>query len=84
MVSGYRYFVDTAAARTLTLPASPSVGNEIQVFDASNLAGTNNITIDPNNGKIDGVNEQYLVDINGAAILITYTGSTFGWRITEW
>ena len=23
LVSGYRYFVDTAAARTLTLPASP-------------------------------------------------------------
>ncbi len=31
LVAGRRYFVDTTAARTLTLPASPAVGNEIVV-----------------------------------------------------
>ena len=50
--SGYRYFVDTSAARTLTLPASPAVGNEILVFDASGTAATNNVTINSNSGKI--------------------------------
>ena len=81
MVSGYRYFVDTTAARTLTLPASPSVGAEVQIFDASNSAGTYNITIDPNSAKIEGVVEQYLIDVNGAAVTMTYTGSAFGWKV---
>ena len=38
------YMVDTTAARTLTLPASPTLGNEIHIFDATGNAATNNIT----------------------------------------
>jgi hypothetical protein len=81
ITSGYRYFVDTTAARTLTLPASPSVGDEIQIFDANNSASTYNITVDSNSAKIEGVVEQYLIDVNGAAVTMTYTGSTFGWKV---
>ena len=44
LVAGVRYFVDTTSARTLTLPASPSVGDEIQIYDASGAAATNRIT----------------------------------------
>ena len=80
LVAGYRYFVDTSAARTLTLPASPSVGDEIQIFDASGTAGTNNITINSNSGKINGVVQDLILDANGAVAILTYTGSTYGWR----
>jgi hypothetical protein len=80
LVAGRRYFVDTTAARTLTLPASPAVGNEIQVFDASGLAGTNNITINSNSGKINGAVQDLILDANGAVAILTYTGSTYGWR----
>ena len=55
MIAGYRYFVDTSASRTLTLPSSATIGDEIQIFDSTNTAGTNNITINSNNGKIEGV-----------------------------
>ena len=80
LVAGRRYFVDSTAARTLTLPASPAVGNEIQIFDASGLAGTNNITVSSNGGKINGVVQDLILDANGAVAILTYTGSTYGWR----
>lgn len=76
-----RYFVDTSAARTLTLPASPSVGDEIQIFDASGTANTYNITVSRNSLKINGTNDDLLIDVNGAAATLIYTGSTYGWVV---
>lgn len=75
-----RYFVDTTAARTLTLPASPNVGDEIQIFDATGSAGTNNITVLRNALKINGITDDALLNANGAAASFVYTGSTYGWR----
>jgi collagen type VII alpha len=80
LTAGVRYFVDTTAARSLTLPASPSVGDEIQIVDASGTAGTNNITILRNSLKINGVTDDAAIDINGGAAVLLYTGSTYGWR----
>jgi len=80
LVTGYRYFVDTSAARTLTLPANPSVGNEITIFDATGTAGTYNITIGSNSKKINGSVQDLILDANGAVAILTYTGSTYGWR----
>lgn len=81
LAAGYRYFVDTSAARTLTLPASPSVGDEIQVFDATNTAATYNITLGSNSLKINGTVQDAELDTNGAAVALVYTGSTYGWRL---
>jgi hypothetical protein len=75
-----RYFVDTTAARSLTLPASPSVGDEIQIFDATGTAGTNNITVLRNALKINGITDDALLNANGVAASFVYTGSTYGWR----
>jgi hypothetical protein len=80
LTAGVRYFVDTTAARSLTLPASPSVGDEIQIVDASGTAGTNNITILRNSLKINGVADNAVIDVNGGAAVLLYTGSTYGWR----
>ena len=82
LVAGRRYFVDTTAARTLTLPASPAVGNEIVVIDATGTAGTNNITINSNNLKINGEVQNAIIDLDGGAALFLYTGSTYGWRMS--
>ena len=81
LVAGTRYFVDTTAARTLTLPASPSVGDEIQIFDASGTAGTYNITVLRNSLKINGLTDNLILDVNGAAAILIYTGSAYGWTV---
>lgn len=78
---GYRYFVNTSSAITITLPSLPSLGDEVQVFDASGYAGTNNITIIRNNNKINGLLEDAIIDVDKAGAVLVYTGSTLGWRL---
>ena len=75
------YFVNTSAARTLTLPASPSTGDELYIFDASNNALTNNITVLPNSNKVQGSVQNLIIDSNAATVALTYTGSSYGWAV---
>lgn len=82
MEAGYRYLVDTTSARTLTLPATPAVGDEIQIFDASENAATNNITVNNNSEKINGELDTALLDVDALAAVFVYTGSTYGWRMS--
>jgi hypothetical protein len=81
LVAGYRYLVDTSAVRTLTLPASPVSGAEVQIFDATNTASVNNITVNNGGSLINGVSDVLVIDVNGAVATLVYTGSTLGWRI---
>lgn len=81
LVSGNNYYVDTTAARTLTLPASPSVGDQIEIFDASGTAGTYNITLDRNNKLINGNAGNFIIDVNGGWYTLVFTGNTYGWVV---
>ena len=80
LASNNKYFVDTSAARTLTLPASPSVGDQILIFDASGTAGTYNITVNSNSNYINGSASNLIIDVNGGAAGLTYTGGGYGWK----
>jgi hypothetical protein len=74
-------FVDTSAsAHTVTLPSSPSLGEKVLIADLADNAGTNNIIVNRNSSKIDGVEENFLIDINNGKIEFIYTNSTYGWR----
>jgi hypothetical protein len=77
----YNYFVDTSAARTLTLASAPSLGDTIAIIDAAGLAATNKITVDSNGGKINGTVQDLEIDMNNAAVVLIYTGSSYGWRV---
>ena len=81
LVAGNRYFVNTSAARTLTLPASPSLNDEIQVFDASGTANTYNITISRNSNLINGNAGNFIIDVAGGWYTLVYTGATYGWKV---
>jgi hypothetical protein len=74
-----RYLVNTSAVRTLTLPASPANGDEIQVFDVTGTAATNNITLASNSLKINGTVQDLDIDINSDVVALIYTGATYGW-----
>jgi len=81
LVAGNRYFVNTSAARTLTLPASPSLNDEIQILDASGTANTYNITVSRNGNLINGNAGNLIVDTAGGWYTLVYTGSTYGWKV---
>lgn len=77
-----KVFVNTSAsAKTIILPASPNVGDEVQIFDINANAGTNNITIGNNSKKINGVLDTALLDVNAVAAVFVYTGTNYGWRM---
>lgn len=76
-----KYFVNTGVARTLTLPTSPSVGDEIYIFDASGTAATYNITVSRNSNYINGAASNLIIDVNGGAAALFYTGATYGWKV---
>jgi hypothetical protein len=82
LASGNSYMVDTTAARTLTLPASPSLGAEVHIFDATGSAGTNNITVANNSTNINGQNTNLTIDSNYAAVNLVYVGAAYGWRVS--
>ena len=80
MAANYNYFVDTTAVRTLTLPASPALGDTIVIYDASGTAATNNITVARNGNLINGQSTNAIIDVNQSSSLFVYTGATVGWR----
>lgn len=74
------YLVNTAAqAITLTLPGSPSLGNEIFFIDIADNASANNITIARNGSNIAGVAADLTISTDGAAFQLVYTNATYGW-----
>ena len=75
------YWVNTTSGTiTITLPASPTVGDVLEFSDYSRTWGTNAVTINPNSLKFQGntsPNPEY--NTNGQSIKIVYSGSTQGW-----
>jgi hypothetical protein len=81
LVAKKRYFVTSASALTLTLPASPALNDEIQILDASGNSSTYNITVARNANKINGGENNLIIDTNGGWYTLLYTGSTYGWKV---
>jgi hypothetical protein len=74
------YMVNTSsAAITVTLPAAPSISDQIAIVDFQETAATNNITLNPNGLKIDGVTSNALINKGGEGVTILYSGTTRGW-----
>lgn len=75
--SNYGYIVNANAATTITMPASPSVGDAVFVIDASGNASSYNITIDGNGSNVDSW-PQMIVDTDKTAVEFMYV------RAGEW
>jgi len=79
-----RYFIDTTAgAQTVNLPASPQVGDQVSLLDLAGTFDTNNLTIGRNSLKIMGQAADMTIAVEDAAIQLVYTGSTYGWKLTQ-
>ena len=81
--AGEGYFCDTtSAAFTVTLPASPSAGDLVGIKDYANTADTNNITIGRNGSNIEGVANDFVIEVEGGSITLIYVDATKGWLST--
>lgn len=78
-----RLFVNTSsAARTITLPATPTTGTYVQIVDAASTFNTNNCTVARNGSLVMGLAEDLVLDVKNASITLVYADASTGWRIS--
>ena len=76
------FFVNTSGGVvTLTLPLSPSQGDEVAFVDYAGTAATNNITIGRNGENIQGSASDLVINTNRAANTLVYADATQGWLL---
>jgi len=78
MVAGRGYFVDSSGgAITMTLPASPSIGDTVAVHSLD--GATNAVTVARNSSNIEGVTNDLSLDTNYAAVNLIFSDASNGW-----
>jgi len=83
-VDGDQLLIDTSgggisSSVTVTLPASPAIGNEVHFIDSGNNFNSNNLTIARNGSNILGAASNLVVSVNSAAFTLVYVNATRGW-----
>ena len=73
----------SAKAIELTLPFTPSQGDEIRVIDGNGTSATNNITLRRNGKNIMGAGTDFVIDIDRAAVGLVYYDVGNGWILKE-
>jgi hypothetical protein len=73
----------TSASFTVTLPATPSAGDQVQVVDYAGTFDTNILIIDGNGEDIEGGTDDLALTGEREGVILTYIDSTQGWIATS-
>jgi len=74
--SDYYVGATTSAARAITLPASPIIGETHRVKDITGTGAANNITISGNGHNIDGA-ASFVINTNYGSVDVYYNGTNW-------
>ena len=81
-VAANAYPVNTTAGPiTVTLPASPSAGNIVQLTDYAGTWGTNFVTVNGNGSNISGLSTSLSLVKKRESVALVYIDSTQGWIV---
>jgi hypothetical protein len=79
-VAGAQIFANTTSNPiTVTLPASPSTGDEVTIIDTRGTWNSNNLTVGRNGQPINTASSDLTLSTNGQSITLVYIDSTRGW-----
>lgn len=80
-VAGDRLLADTSAgAFTITLPATPAIGDEVWFADSGANWATNNLTVSGNGNNVDGA-ATFAADVNQGNFATVYNGTQWVIRL---
>jgi len=81
-VAGDGVFANTtSAAFTITLPSSPSIGDEVSIVDYAGTFDSNALTVGRNSQKIQGAAADLTVATERAGFTLAFTDGTQGWLL---
>ena len=84
MEAGKGYPVNTINGQiTMTLPATASLGDTIEINDYSRSFGSNKCTIALNGHSMGGGTFNPELDVTGTAVTLVYVDSTKGWLVQQ-
>lgn len=79
-VAGDNLYCDTTLIPfAVTLPLNPSVMDSVKIMDAKKTFGENNLTVNINDTLLEGIEANYICDINGASVKFVFIGGATGW-----
>jgi len=76
-----QFLVVTNGGITITLPATPSAGDNVTVKDGTGAAATTSFTVARNGSNIASSATDLTFDKNFAEITMTYIDATIGWSV---
>ena len=78
-----QYLLDsTSGVFTVTLPASPSIGDVITLADQTGQYSTNNVTVARNGNNINGAANDLVLDVDRSVVRLIWSGNaTVGWFV---
>ena len=80
-VAGQGIFANTTGgAFTITLPASPTIGDEVTILDYAGTFASNNLTVARNGSKIDTAESDAVLSVNRTNVRFVFIDTTQGWR----
>lgn len=84
-VAGDQLLANTSGgAFTITLPASPSVGDFVTIVDSQGTFATNNLTVGRNSQSIGGSAANMTASTNNAAFMLIFAGGSMGWQVVRY
>jgi hypothetical protein len=79
-----KYIVNTNSANiTITLPITPSFGDEVGIIDGTGNASVHAITVSRNGSNIQGAASSMTVTTNRSAFTLVYYNASQGWVLTN-
>ncbi len=78
------YPCDTnGGAITVTLPASPALGDTLEFNDYSRTWNSNAVTLDPGSNKFQKESNTATLSNQGGSVTIVYIDATIGWQVQQ-